>query len=319
MQLVKSILFVTRPGDRSEPAFINTMILAQEQKADVHILVTYPDDVETAETVSFQVFNALIEAATQERADELLALVPAGIPKPRVTIRTGKQYYEAILLVQSEGHDLVIKAAEPDVGFFEKVLGSEDMHLLRKCPCAVWLMRPEMTMPPKRLLACVAMDEREGADLTLNARIIETGLELLDRSSDAELHILHLWSAPGEHLMRSARTGLSEKQVQDWISAVRKKHKSWFTDLVQPFSGRARIITHFEKGIPEARIAELAESVKASSVVMGTVGRTGISGLFIGNTAESILHQLKGSVLALKPDKFRTPIRAERDPGAEPP
>ena len=317
MKTVKSILFVTRPGDRSELAFKNAMKLAQAQDADVHILVTYPDDVETAETVGFEEFNKLIEAATQEKAEELMALVPAGVPKPRVTTRTGKQYYQAILLVQSERHDLVIKAPEPDVGFIEKVLGSEDMHLLRKCPCPVWLMRPEMVMPPKRLLACVAMDEREGADLRLNSRVIEMGLELLDRSADAELHILHLWNAPGEHLVRSARTGLSERQVQDWISAIREKHKSWFKDLVQPFSGRARIITHFEKGFPEGRIAELAEKLKASSVVMGTVGRTGISGLFMGNTAETVLHQLKGSVLALKPEKFSTPIRATGNSGAE--
>ena len=42
---------------------------------------------------------------------------------------------------------------------------------------------------------------------------------------------------------------------------------------------------------------------------MGTVGRTGIRGLFIGNTAEAILNQVKCSVLAVKPSGFETPVR----------
>jgi universal stress protein E len=42
---------------------------------------------------------------------------------------------------------------------------------------------------------------------------------------------------------------------------------------------------------------------------MGTVCRTGIAGLFIGNTAESILGEVSCSVLTLKPDGFETPVK----------
>jgi nucleotide-binding universal stress UspA family protein len=41
---------------------------------------------------------------------------------------------------------------------------------------------------------------------------------------------------------------------------------------------------------------------------MGTVARTGISGFFMGNTAETILNQLNCSVLAVKPHGFVTPV-----------
>jgi len=41
---------------------------------------------------------------------------------------------------------------------------------------------------------------------------------------------------------------------------------------------------------------------------MGTVGRIGIRGLFIGNTAEAILNQVECSVLAVKPPGFQTPV-----------
>ncbi len=53
----------------------------------------------------------------------------------------------------------------------------------------------------------------------------------------------------------------------------------------------------------------LALNLKADMVVMGTVGRGGIPGLIIGNTAEAILDQLQCSVLAMRPPGFKTPGR----------
>ena len=44
------------------------------------------------------------------------------------------------------------------------------------------------------------------------------------------------------------------------------------------------------------------------SAVAGTVARTGIPGLIMGNTAEAILEQLDCSVLAIKPPGFVTPV-----------
>ena len=41
---------------------------------------------------------------------------------------------------------------------------------------------------------------------------------------------------------------------------------------------------------------------------MGTVARTGIPGLLIGNTAESVLSQVGCSVIAVKPDGFVSPV-----------
>jgi nucleotide-binding universal stress UspA family protein len=46
-------------------------------------------------------------------------------------------------------------------------------------------------------------------------------------------------------------------------------------------------------------IAILAEGLRVDLVVKGTIARTGISGLIIGNTAGSILDQLTCSVLAI--------------------
>jgi len=41
---------------------------------------------------------------------------------------------------------------------------------------------------------------------------------------------------------------------------------------------------------------------------MGTVGRSGIKGVLLGNTAERILDRCDCSILTVKPDDFVSPI-----------
>ncbi|MDK1310071.1 universal stress protein [Pseudoalteromonas sp. R96] len=53
----------------------------------------------------------------------------------------------------------------------------------------------------------------------------------------------------------------------------------------------------------------MAQKHQIDLIVMGTVGRVGIPGLIIGNTAESILEQTQCSILAIKPKGFQTPIK----------
>jgi nucleotide-binding universal stress UspA family protein len=65
---------------------------------------------------------------------------------------------------------------------------------------------------------------------------------------------------------------------------------------------------HLVKGPARLEIPVLAESLAVDLVVMGTVARTGVAGLFIGNTAEAILEQMECSVLAVKPEGFVTPV-----------
>jgi hypothetical protein len=46
-------------------------------------------------------------------------------------------------------------------------------------------------------------------------------------------------------------------------------------------------------------------------LVMGSLGRVGIAGMLIGDTAESLIRSVHCSVLALKPPDFLCPVRLE--------
>jgi len=58
----------------------------------------------------------------------------------------------------------------------------------------------------------------------------------------------------------------------------------------------------------EEVILSLAREEYIEIIVMGTVSRVGLPGLFIGNTAEEVLRQVDCSVLTVKPDGFVTPV-----------
>jgi nucleotide-binding universal stress UspA family protein len=69
---------------------------------------------------------------------------------------------------------------------------------------------------------------------------------------------------------------------------------------------------HLIQGSAKQVIPQTAVSVEADLVVMGTLARAGVSGFFIGNTAETILEQLRCSVLAIKPPGFISPVTLEK-------
>ena len=47
---------------------------------------------------------------------------------------------------------------------------------------------------------------------------------------------------------------------------------------------------------------------KVDLIAMGTVGRSGVKGLFLGSTAEKVLDHCDCSILTTKPDGFVSPI-----------
>lgn len=65
---------------------------------------------------------------------------------------------------------------------------------------------------------------------------------------------------------------------------------------------------HLVNGDPSQVIRSVAEGLPADLVVMGTVGRVGIPGFFIGNTAEEVIQTTSASVLAVKPAGFVSPV-----------
>jgi universal stress protein A len=83
-------------------------------------------------------------------------------------------------------------------------------------------------------------------------------------------------------MRRSAEKAMAALVAADWAEGV-------------------RIVTRFVEGLPPIAVKEVAEEVKADLVVMGTHGRTGITQLLYGSTAEGVVRGAPCPVLTVNP------------------
>jgi nucleotide-binding universal stress UspA family protein len=223
-------------------------------------------------------------------------------------VLVGKPFLEIIRKALRNKHDLVIKAAQEDAGLKTMIFGSTDMHLMRKCPCPVWIIKPGDRMKTGGVMAAVDPDPFDKKRSSLNAKIMElaSSLALMEGS---EFHAVHAWKLYAERML-VARGGLSYEEVEKLARAVRAEHKEWLGKLVEryaPDTPPSRV--HMLKGEADMLIPQAAKRNRIDLIVMGTVSRAGIGGLLIGNTAEKILRQVDCSALVVKPDGFVTPVK----------
>ena len=266
----------------------------------------------------------LQKAVVDERMQELQSLIEPHSKRVKIETKAlqGSPFLEIIREVLRNQHDLVIKSPDRQ-DYLDRLLGSDDMHLLRKCPCPVWIIKPRAPRSCRRVMAAVDVDDSYPPEETrtrsnLNHRIVELASSLALAES-AELHVVHAWHAPAERLMRGPSLQISEQQVSNYVEQLRRKHNDNLKILLRKVSAARESDDlaalqpkmHLLKGYAREEIPSFARQIDADLIVMGTVGRTGVPGVFMGNTAETILNQIDCSVLAIKPPGFTTPVELE--------
>lgn len=257
-------------------------------------------------------------AKTQAWLDDIVDSAATDGVSIETKVLIGKPFIEIIRQVLRDGHDLIIKCADADSALREILFSSTDKHLMRKCPCPVWILKPQERQNYQRILAAVDQDPEEPVKDTLNRQILEmaTSMALVEYS---EAHVVHAWEVFGEQLLRAHKWDFSEAEFESMLEEEAAGRRRWLNDLVTNYGKSADreaadapdIHLHVVKGPAQYVVPELARELGVDLVVMGTVARTGIDGFFMGNTAESILGELDCSVLTIKPPGFTSPVTLE--------
>jgi nucleotide-binding universal stress UspA family protein len=317
MKRFKSILFVNgKPDDKA--AFERAATLAVRNQAAltvVEVLETLPRDERMLINAKHNV--DLMEIAAQKSSKHLESLIaPLESEGLRVDSKVllGTPFLEIVREVLRKEHDLVIKAAEGKSQTNHMLFGSTAMHLMRKCPCPVWVIKPNRRERHARILAAVDPAPSDSERQGLNTKIMELATSLAELEG-SELHIVHCWRQPYEGRLKMFEKmfdELARDTVDKIISDTRNEHKMWLTAFLEEFElEHLNHRLHLLKGEPGLVIPRLAWEKRIELIVMGTVCRTGIAGFFIGNTAEKVLSQVDCSVLTVKPDGFVTPVRLD--------
>ncbi|PTN11207.1 universal stress protein [Nitrosomonas aestuarii] len=319
-----NILCVIESGKACKPALARAAVMAENNQASltvINMIERITGDIETLERDSFSTDLQAMVLRHHEQQTELLVKPYRKKIQIQTKILTGIPFLEIVREVLRFEYDLVIKMAETR-DWLGRIFGSEDMHLLRKCPCPVWLIKPGAPQSCQRILAAVDVNydylpsELQTRKI-LNQKILELAGSLA-LSEFASLYIVHAWEAVGEDLMRTREPFMntSDEKIAIYVDQVRKQHQQNMNTLVLETTNRLgkdamdylKPRIHLVKGAARKVVPTLARQIETDLIIMGTVARTGIPGFIMGNTAEEILNQIDCSVLAVKPPGFATPI-----------
>lgn len=211
--------------------------------------------------------------------------------------------FESIIeRVIKQGYDLVIKGTHQHDKFKSVVFTPTDWHILRKCPCPVLLVKDHEWPSDGNIVAAVNVGSDETEHHSLNVKITEEAKQLA-QLIQANVHLVN--SFPGTPV--NIAIEIPEFNSTEYNDTMFKHHEQAMTAHAKQFE-ISMDSTHVEEGLPETVIEQVATKLDAELVILGTIGRTGISAALIGNTAEHVIDQLNCDVLALKPDGYISPL-----------
>lgn len=314
MKRFKNILLVHGQGTSVNATMKRALSLAKRNRARLTVLeVIEKVPQEILMLISSITPQELVEVVIKKRREHLEQLIvpfkEEGI-RINVNILTGTPFLKIIQEVLRKKHDLVFMTAESKSGMKGRLFGSTSLHLMRKCPCPVWVMKPTRRKRYARILAAVDPDPSNEESKTINILIMDLATSLA-RLEQSELHVVHVWSPWIKHIIRGHLVGsqMSKEELRQFNQEVLAQHKKQFREFISNCSLEGLTYhVHFTIGEARTVIPRLASSRQVGLIIMGTVCRTGLPGLFIGNTAENVLQQVDCSVLTVKPGGFVSPV-----------
>ena len=313
MKQFKKILLCVHPEYTDLGIIDRTAKMAAKSGAMVkvmHVVSDYPEDVR--EWWNVRNPEKLHAKIVKERTDFLQGIADrvrqAGVEQVETKLAWGKPFLAACHEVMTNGHDLVIVTSR-NLGRLARMTHEcPSLQLFHYCPCAVWINKGKPVKRCKRIAAALASERGEVPISGLNAKILDHAASIVALEG-SELHIVHAMPVYGGKGIKGKRL---RADLVDYLEAMRNKIRdevaAYLGDSV-PELGEQQI--HLLPGQPASVIPDFIPDHCVDLIVMGTVGRTGIPALVIGNTAEKVFSQVDCGVLAVKPDNFVSLVSRE--------
>lgn len=310
MNKIRNILLVIDGKYHREALIAEATTVAKDSGAHVTLLSTLgtPPDNHVQSTESADLQQWIEDDHLDNMKDIAAELVKSGV---QVTTKhcNGKPYLEIIREALRGDYDLIMKPAESGTTAKSILFGSTDMQLFRMSPTPIWAFKPTSNTELRKIMVAVDLlpDDQEKSDLA--DRVLQWGKHVAGLVG-AKLDVVHIWDLYGETTLRGK--SVSAYTVDKLVSQEKQKHQQWLNEaLAKNGLEQEKVRIHFHKGEANKLIPEIANTMDTDLLVIGTVGRTGIPGFFIGNTADSVLRQIDCSVLAIKPEGFLTPVKLD--------
>ncbi|ATZ94544.1 MULTISPECIES: universal stress protein UspE [Dickeya] len=308
MAKYQNLLVAIDPNQDDQPALRRAVYLVQRLGGRIKaFLPIYDFSYEMTTLLSpderTEMRQGVIAQRTEWIAEQCKYYLDAGIAIDIKVVWHNKPYEAIIQEVIAGKHDLLLKMAHQHDRLEAVIFTPTDWQLLRKCPCPVWMVKDQPWPEDGRALVAVNLASEDPYHDPLNIKLVSEALDLARQVNQTEVHLVGAYPVTPINIAIE----LPDFDPGVYNGAIRGQHLLAMKSLRQKFNLDERV-THVEKGLPEEVIPDLAEHLQAGVVVLGSLGRTGLSAAFIGNTVEHVIDHLKCDLLAIKPDDFVSPV-----------
>lgn len=311
MHHYQNILYISHGATDEVAGLTQALSLARNNQAPLKILVVFAPFPK-----EFPEFHEAYENFLRSQAEQAVASVKQTLNMApdavAITIDLVRDETPALRIIEHalfHQHDLLIKEAETwsKSGRAKAI----DLDLLRKCPIPVWLCKP-ISRSRQEIKVAVAVDPEFANDPSekLVLRLLELAQNLAQTCSGT-LEIVSCWDYVFEGYLRgSIWVTASDAVISQTVLEEQSTHRAQLDQVIQRSGIPGPYNVHHLRGHPTDMIPDFIQAQGVDILVMGTVGRTGLPGFLIGNTAENIVQQVDCSLLALKPEGFQSPIQS---------
>lgn len=296
MDRLKSILVaVSKDVDCSLVLEKAHVLAAAADAATLIVRVVHDDVVESGigSESDMQRLKAFIMESEEAFLEELIAPFEDRFGTlESVTIWNKRQWQGIIDAARDVDADLIIKVANLEPRIQAVIHTPDDWNLLRHSTCPVMLLKPQPWEEEPAIVA--AVDILSDDHMAMNRMVLEKAGGLT-RALEGTLNIVNAYPL-FEPWVGELGAGYNYDEIKQNIETeLKEKIVAVTAELGLEYAG-----VHVREGKPSMVIRDLVEESHADIVVMGTVGRSGVAGLVIGNTSESVLHVVNTDVVTLR-------------------
>lgn len=189
---------------------------------------------------------------------------------------------------QQTAVDLVIKTGHRSESLFHTPC---DWQLIRHLPCPILIASHVKWKSKANILLTVDLSGNKTMHQKLNNLTLNWG-ETWSKVTHTELHAMY--SIPIANTLLELDIVDKHTVKQNNAAAAQQKMNS----LLEQCKLES-VTSHITAGPPARTIPHIANELHSDLVVMGTIGREGVSGFLWGNTAEKVLHHLRTDCLII--------------------
>lgn len=303
-----NILVVLNPENDKQYALARAVRLAQEQKSPNPVNITlflaiYDLSYEMSALLSSEERTEMRHNVIEQRK---LAIQPYiekyasdGIQFSSTVVWQSNEAEAITREVETHNYDLVVKYTKAEESLKSLIVTPVDWQILRKCPTPILVVKDGDWKHQRRILVAVNVsDDENEAHSSFNDELVSLSMDLADSLDRGNIHLVTAYPPTPINMA----IDLPEFSTGDCNSGLRGQYLLNMKALRQKY-GISDDHTHVLEGFPEDVIPQVAEKLEAELVILGTIGRTGLSAAFLGNTAEHVISKLNCNLLAIKPSK----------------